>query len=226
MPRCRRLDYGRHIPPSAKFFTVNLCSQTLNKNTDIRSPDARVLADPLEFVKRLAELAPPKALASVPVGAAAGAVSSAAAGAASAGAPVSAPAGVTDRSQWFQFVQAEQAARERDIDAMAEREAGRSLLDASGGSFVNPLRLCRAIDAALPDRSVIVADGGDFVGTASYTVRPRQPLAWLDPGVFVSQQQRRTVIREAERAHAPRLRLWLQRPRLIAVAHSPLCFAM
>ena len=100
---------------------------------------------------------------------------------------------VPDRSAWFQFVRAEQAARERDIDAMAEREAGRSPLDASGGSFVNPLRLCRAIDAALPDRSVIVADGGDFVGTASYTVRPRQPLAWLDPGVFVSQQQPRAV---------------------------------
>jgi len=195
--RYRRLDYGRHIPPSAKFFTVNLCAQTLNKNTDIRSPDARVLADPLEFVKRLAELAPPKAPGSVGVGAASGAVSSAAAGASPAVAAVSSPAGVPDRSAWFHFVRAEQAARERDIDAMAEREAGRSLLDASGGSFVNPLRLCRAIDAALPDRSVIVADGGDFVGTASYTVRPRQPLAWLDPGVFVRQQQRRTGRRSA-----------------------------
>jgi thiamine pyrophosphate-dependent acetolactate synthase large subunit-like protein len=31
---------------------------------------------------------------------------------------------------------------------------------------------------------VIVADGGDFVSTASYVVRPRGPLSWLDPGVF------------------------------------------
>jgi thiamine pyrophosphate-dependent acetolactate synthase large subunit-like protein len=29
-----------------------------------------------------------------------------------------------------------------------------------------------------------VADGGDFVGTASYIVRPRAPLTWLDPGAF------------------------------------------
>jgi acetolactate synthase-like protein len=29
-----------------------------------------------------------------------------------------------------------------------------------------------------------VADGGDFVATAAYTVSPRQPLSWLDPGVF------------------------------------------
>jgi len=31
---------------------------------------------------------------------------------------------------------------------------------------------------------VIVADGGDFVGTASYVLRPRRPLSWLDPGPF------------------------------------------
>jgi acetolactate synthase-1/2/3 large subunit len=29
-----------------------------------------------------------------------------------------------------------------------------------------------------------VADGGDFVGTAAYILRPRSPLSWLDPGVF------------------------------------------
>jgi len=31
---------------------------------------------------------------------------------------------------------------------------------------------------------VLVADGGDFVGTASYIVRARSPFGWLDPGVF------------------------------------------
>jgi len=30
----------------------------------------------------------------------------------------------------------------------------------------------------------VVADGGDFVATAAYTVSPRAPLSWLDPGVF------------------------------------------
>jgi acetolactate synthase-1/2/3 large subunit len=29
-----------------------------------------------------------------------------------------------------------------------------------------------------------VADGGDFVGTASYVVHARGPLGWLDPGAF------------------------------------------
>jgi acetolactate synthase-1/2/3 large subunit len=32
--------------------------------------------------------------------------------------------------------------------------------------------------------AVFVADGGDFVATASYILRPRSPLSWLDPGVF------------------------------------------
>jgi len=49
---------------------------------------------------------------------------------------------------------------------------------------VNPVHLLREIEAALPEDSVLVADGGDFVATASYVVRPRGPLRWLDPGPF------------------------------------------
>ena len=51
-------------------------------------------------------------------------------------------------------------------------------------ALLNPLHLCREIEEALPFNSIIVADGGDFVATASYTVRPSGPLTWLDPGVF------------------------------------------
>jgi len=79
-----------------------------------------------------------------------------------------------DRSEWLEELGARDAAREADIDARA----------AVGGAGVNPLRLCREIDKVLPDDSVLVADGGDFVGTASYVVRPRGPLRWLDPGAF------------------------------------------
>jgi acetolactate synthase-1/2/3 large subunit len=49
---------------------------------------------------------------------------------------------------------------------------------------MNPLAVVRALDDALADDSVQVADGGDFVATASYVTRPRGPLSWLDPGVF------------------------------------------
>ena len=49
---------------------------------------------------------------------------------------------------------------------------------------VNPVALCREIAHALPPDTVFVADGGDFVATASYILRPDGPLRWLDPGVF------------------------------------------
>jgi acetolactate synthase-like protein len=51
-------------------------------------------------------------------------------------------------------------------------------------TLINPLFACRAIEEVLDQDSVLVADGGDFVATASYIVAPRAPLSWLDPGVF------------------------------------------
>jgi acetolactate synthase-like protein len=48
---------------------------------------------------------------------------------------------------------------------------------------VNPVFALRTLDEVLPD-AVLVADGGDFVGTAAYNVRPRAPFSWLDPGAF------------------------------------------
>ena len=50
--------------------------------------------------------------------------------------------------------------------------------------FVNPVHLCKTIDKFIDEESILIADGGDFVGTASYTIRPRSPLGWLDPGPF------------------------------------------
>jgi acetolactate synthase-1/2/3 large subunit len=76
--------------------------------------------------------------------------------------------------EWRALLAARDAEREAEIDASANQS----------GEFINPVALCRTIDAELPDNSVIVADGGDFVGTASYIARPRKPLSWLDPGVF------------------------------------------
>ncbi|HSD66266.1 MAG TPA: thiamine pyrophosphate-binding protein [Vicinamibacteria bacterium] len=76
---------------------------------------------------------------------------------------------------WREGLRARDAARDAEI--AAEAEAG-----APGG--LNPLRVLRALEGALADDSVVVADGGDFVSTASYVLRPRRPLSWLDPGPF------------------------------------------
>lgn len=50
--------------------------------------------------------------------------------------------------------------------------------------YINPIALCQALERVIGPESIIVGDGGDFVGTASYIVRPRAPLTWLDPGAF------------------------------------------
>ncbi|MEZ4551634.1 MAG: thiamine pyrophosphate-dependent enzyme [Desulfobacterales bacterium] len=36
----------------------------------------------------------------------------------------------------------------------------------------------------MPENSVVIGDGGDFVATASYIVKPRSPLSWMDPGPY------------------------------------------
>ena len=81
-------------------------------------------------------------------------------------------------------------------------------------SHLNPLRLLQILEEILPEDSILIADGGDFVATASYILRPRGtsfsvwlcqcrlgwphpfgvqrqqcppnlgPLRWLDPGPF------------------------------------------
>jgi acetolactate synthase-like protein len=76
---------------------------------------------------------------------------------------------------WHDALRGRDAARDAEIAVQAEAEVP---------GVLNPLRLCRALEAALSEDSVIVADGGDFVSTASYVLRPRRPLSWLDPGAF------------------------------------------
>ncbi len=71
-------------------------------------------------------------------------------------------------------MQARDAQREADIDTQA----------AVPGEHVNPVALLRLVEQAASDKALLVADGGDFVGTASYVLHPRAPLRWLDPGAF------------------------------------------
>jgi acetolactate synthase-1/2/3 large subunit len=74
------------------------------------------------------------------------------------------------------------------VAACAEREAARDEEIAasakSDGGLVDPIHLLGRLEEKLDDDSIIVADGGDFVATAAYVLRPRAPLSWLDPGVF------------------------------------------
>jgi thiamine pyrophosphate-dependent acetolactate synthase large subunit-like protein len=75
---------------------------------------------------------------------------------------------------WIAVLHGRDAAR----DASIEQEA------ATQTEFVNPIALLRAIEQGAGDDAIFVADGGDFVATASYILRPRKPRSWLDPGPF------------------------------------------
>lgn len=87
---------------------------------------------------------------------------------------LAAKCGTISRASWLAELRERDAAREAQIDRDAEVR----------GEHVNPLALLRALDRVAAADAVFVADGGDFVATASYIVRPRAPLAWLDPGAF------------------------------------------
>ena len=75
---------------------------------------------------------------------------------------------------WIATLRARDQQREAEIDQQAAKR----------GEFVNPLAFFRALEAEAGENAVFVADGGDFVGTASYVLHPRAPLTWLDPGAF------------------------------------------
>ena len=79
-------------------------------------------------------------------------------------------------SGWLTELRERDRERDEEIAARADEPVGEGR--------VNPLALCREIDRSMADDSVLVVDGGDFVATASYIVRPRGPLRWLDPGAF------------------------------------------
>ncbi|MCO4773856.1 MAG: thiamine pyrophosphate-binding protein [Deltaproteobacteria bacterium] len=79
-----------------------------------------------------------------------------------------------DWSRWFATLQEREDARDGEIAAKAKTE----------GPLVDPVHLFQRIEEKLDDDSILIVDGGDFVATGAYIVRPRKPLSWLDPGVF------------------------------------------
>ncbi len=82
------------------------------------------------------------------------------------------------------------ATQQRDdwLEHLRERDNQRNVeiiqQSASPAEYINPLFLCRKIDEIVSPNTILIGDGGDFVATASYIVRPQGPLRWLDPGVY------------------------------------------
>ncbi len=85
-----------------------------------------------------------------------------------------APAGAGRWRPWFETLRAREEARDGEIATQAREPA----------ELVQPLDFFLRLENKMADDAILVVDGGDFVATASYILRPRAPLSWLDPGVF------------------------------------------
>uniref|UniRef100_A0A7N8XK56 2-hydroxyacyl-CoA lyase 2 n=1 Tax=Mastacembelus armatus TaxID=205130 RepID=A0A7N8XK56_9TELE len=67
---------------------------------------------------------------------------------------------------------------------VTKENANRAKANEKTEHHLNPLKVLHQVDELMAEDSIIVADGGDFVGSAAYILRPRGPLQWLDPGAF------------------------------------------
>lgn len=79
-----------------------------------------------------------------------------------------------DWQPWIQELRNNADEREKFINSTSEERT----------EFINPIFLLKKLNALIDDKSIIVADGGDFVGSAANILQPPGPLTWLDPGVF------------------------------------------
>lgn len=75
---------------------------------------------------------------------------------------------------WFDTLAAREQARDAEIATQASEP----------GELINPVELFTRLEQVMAPDATMVVDGGDFVATASYILRPRAPLSWVDPGVF------------------------------------------
>jgi acetolactate synthase-1/2/3 large subunit len=78
------------------------------------------------------------------------------------------------RTEWLATLRRREDARDAEIGKETPTTPGR----------VGPLKFFLELEKKLADDAILVADGGDFVATGSYVLRPRGPLSWLDPGVY------------------------------------------
>lgn len=150
-----RLDYGRALSSKSKIVAINRDPKMLSLNSGLFWSATRTSqTDPTLFLLMLADQV--------------------------------AKSNGRDQErfkEWTQSLKKAEADKEAsNIRKSKELSLGRG--SKSGKPLVNPIALLHSVEQLLPPDSILVADGGDFVATASYVLRPRGPLSWLDPGAF------------------------------------------
>ena len=103
-----------------------------------------------------------------------------------------------DWQPWIQALKNNDDEREKFIIRTSEETT----------EFINPLFLLKKLNKVIDDKSIIVADGGDFVGSAANILQPPGPLTWLDPGVFGTLGVG-AGFALASKLHQPESEIWL-----------------
>jgi len=75
---------------------------------------------------------------------------------------------------WIKTLEGREKVREAEIQKQATEKM----------KLINPVDFFLKAKDYLSKKTILVADGGDFVATGAYTLKPGAPLTWLDPGVF------------------------------------------
>ena len=78
-------------------------------------------------------------------------------------------------TEWVELLTSRDAQKEENTFNMSKEKLA---------AHINPLHILHQAEEVISDGAVLVADGGDFVASAAYILRPRGPLLWLDPGPF------------------------------------------
>lgn len=77
-------------------------------------------------------------------------------------------------TSWVNTLSEREHMREKEIAEQAKRKT----------KLINPVDFFLRAADGLAHKTILIADGGDFVATGAYILRPGGPLTWLDPGVF------------------------------------------
>ena len=159
-----RVGYGKGINIRAYFVMCNLDKNKLNANWDLRGKDMKIHGDPMGFIINLGKQCKQDGYN-------------------------------LKYNEWVNTLKTYNYNREREMEIMCEKNIPKNTVMNSindtdvelkrwDDCYLHPLRCCKIINKYIDDNCYIIADGGDFVGTASYTIKPRKPLRWLDPGAF------------------------------------------
>jgi len=150
-----RISFGRGFNPNAKIIAVNRDVHALNMNTDIYwKPTLKVHSDCGIFLNDLSKSEK-----------------------------------VTSREFSAEF-----CAKLRKLELEEKDKLAKKVIEAQNTESigkVNPLVFLSKLNERIEQIKlreqkdiIIVADGGDFIGTAAKFVWPTKPLQWLDPGLF------------------------------------------